>query len=37
VRGEIGSAFSMTEPAPGAGADPSNLRTRAARAPSGDG
>jgi acyl-CoA dehydrogenase len=25
----ISSAFSMTEPAPGAGADPSNLRTRA--------
>ncbi len=30
-RGEITSAFCMTEPAPGAGADPSNLRTRAAR------
>lgn len=29
ARGEITSAFSMTEPAPGAGADPSNLRTRA--------
>ncbi|MBK7861666.1 MAG: acyl-CoA dehydrogenase family protein [Archangiaceae bacterium] len=29
VRGEITSAFSMTEPAPGAGADPSNLRTAA--------
>jgi acyl-CoA dehydrogenase len=28
-RGEITSAFCMTEPAPGAGADPSNLRTRA--------
>ena len=27
VRGEITSAFCMTEPAPGAGADPSNLRT----------
>jgi len=26
---EITSGFSMTEPAPGAGADPSNLRTRA--------
>src|SRR5690606_23884589 len=26
ARGEIGSAFCMTEPAPGAGADPSNLR-----------
>jgi acyl-CoA dehydrogenase len=31
ARGEITSAFSMTEPAPGAGADPSNLRTRAVR------
>lgn len=29
ARGEITSGFSMTEPAPGAGADPSNLRTRA--------
>ena len=29
--GEITSAFSMTEPAPGAGADPSNLRTRAVK------
>ncbi len=29
--GEITSAFSMTEPAPGAGADPSNLRTRATK------
>jgi len=29
--GEITSGFSMTEPAPGAGADPSNLRTRAHR------
>ncbi len=29
VRGEITSAFSMTEPAPGAGADPTNLRTTA--------
>ena len=28
---EISSAFCMTEPAPGAGADPSNLRTRAER------
>ncbi len=27
--GEITSGFSMTEPAPGAGADPVNLRTRA--------
>ena len=31
VRGEITSGFSMTEPAPGAGADPQNLRTRAIR------
>jgi len=30
-KGEITSAFCMTEPAPGAGADPSNLRTRAVR------
>jgi acyl-CoA dehydrogenase len=29
VEGEVTSGFSMTEPAPGAGADPSNLRTRA--------
>lgn len=29
VDGEIGSSFCMTEPAPGAGADPSNLRTTA--------
>lgn len=29
--GEITSAFCMTEPAPGAGADPSNLRTRASQ------
>lgn len=29
VAGEITSAFCMTEPAPGAGADPSNLRTTA--------
>src|SRR4051812_31716459 len=29
VAGEVTSGFSMTEPAPGAGADPSNLRTRA--------
>jgi acyl-CoA dehydrogenase len=29
ARGEITSGFSMTEPAPGAGADPSNLRTTA--------
>ncbi len=31
ARGEITSAFSMTEPAPGAGADPTNLRTSASR------
>ncbi|WP_437949500.1 acyl-CoA dehydrogenase family protein [Sorangium sp. So ce296] len=31
ARAEITSAFSMTEPAPGAGADPSNLRTTATR------
>jgi acyl-CoA dehydrogenase len=31
ARGEMTSAFCMTEPAPGAGADPSNLRTRAVR------
>jgi acyl-CoA dehydrogenase len=29
VNGDITSAFCMTEPAPGAGADPSNLRTKA--------
>ncbi len=29
VDGKITSAFCMTEPAPGAGADPSNLKTRA--------
>src|SRR3954469_24080255 len=29
--GEITSGFSMTEPAPGAGADPSNLKTKATR------
>jgi acyl-CoA dehydrogenase len=34
-RGEITSAFCMTEPAPGAGADPSNLRTRAVAADGG--
>jgi acyl-CoA dehydrogenase len=33
--GEITSAFCMTEPAPGAGADPSNLRTRAEKQDSG--
>jgi len=31
VRGEVRSAFAMTEPAPGAGADPSMLRTSASR------
>jgi acyl-CoA dehydrogenase len=31
ARGEITSGFAMTEPAPGAGSDPSNLRTRARR------
>jgi acyl-CoA dehydrogenase len=35
VAAEITSAFCMTEPAPGAGADPSNLRTMAE--PDGDG
>lgn len=35
ARGEITSAFCMTEPAPGAGADPGNLRTTAR--PKGDG
>ncbi|MCO5166112.1 MAG: acyl-CoA dehydrogenase family protein [Planctomycetes bacterium] len=35
ARGEVTSAFCMTEPAPGAGADPANLRTRAR--PDGDG
>ncbi|MEY3013894.1 MAG: acyl-CoA dehydrogenase [Pseudomonadota bacterium] len=35
ARGELRSAFCMTEPAPGAGADPRNLRSRAA--PEGDG
>jgi acyl-CoA dehydrogenase len=31
VRAEVTSAFCMTEPAPGAGADPTNLRTAATR------
>ncbi len=35
VDGEITSAFCMTEPAPGAGADPSNLRTTATEVPGG--
>jgi len=33
--GEIRSCFAMTEPAPGAGSDPSMLQTRAERAPGG--
>jgi acyl-CoA dehydrogenase len=33
--GRITSAFCMTEPAPGAGADPTNLRTRATPRPDG--
>jgi acyl-CoA dehydrogenase len=35
VRAEVTSAFCMTEPAPGAGADPSNLRTVAKEVPGG--
>lgn len=35
ARGEQRSAFAMTEPAPGAGADPSALATRAAKADGG--
>ncbi|MBL8955489.1 MAG: acyl-CoA dehydrogenase family protein [Myxococcaceae bacterium] len=35
VRAEITSAFCMTEPAPGAGADPTNLRTVAKEVPGG--
>lgn len=31
ARGEITSGFAMTEPAPGAGADPTNLRTKAVK------
>lgn len=31
VRGEVRSAFAMTEPHPGGGSDPSMIRTRAAR------
>ncbi len=31
VKAEITSGFSMTEPAPGAGADPSNLKTKATK------
>jgi acyl-CoA dehydrogenase len=37
VEGRIRSAFCMTEPAPGAGADPTNLRTKAERDAAGDG
>lgn len=33
--GEIRSCFAMTEPAPGAGADPRSLRTTATRVPGG--
>lgn len=35
TQGEVRSAFAMTEPAPGAGADPSALRTTATRASGG--
>ncbi|UYP18737.1 acyl-CoA dehydrogenase family protein [Rhodococcus sp. Z13] len=35
VAGEVRSAFAMTEPAPGAGADPNALNTRAEKAPGG--
>ena len=35
VRGELRSAFAMTEPAPGAGSDPTMLTTRATRADGG--
>jgi acyl-CoA dehydrogenase len=35
ARGEVRSCFAMTEPAPGAGSDPSMLRTSAARADGG--
>lgn len=35
ARGEVRSAFAMTEPAPGAGSDPSMLTTRAERVPGG--
>src|SRR5438552_3890049 len=31
ARGEVRSCFAMTEPSPGAGADPSMLRSRARR------
>jgi alkylation response protein AidB-like acyl-CoA dehydrogenase len=35
ARGEVRSAFAMTEPAPGAGSDPTLLRTRAERVDAG--
>lgn len=35
IRGEIRSCFAMTEPPPGAGSDPSMLKTRARRRPGG--
>jgi alkylation response protein AidB-like acyl-CoA dehydrogenase len=35
VRGEVRSAFAMTEPAPGAGSDPTALATTATRVPGG--
>jgi acyl-CoA dehydrogenase len=35
IRGDIRSCFAMTEPAPGAGSDPSMLQTRARRRPGG--
>ncbi|WP_280339539.1 acyl-CoA dehydrogenase family protein [Nocardia neocaledoniensis] len=35
ARGDVRSAFAMTEPAPGAGSDPTALRTRAVRAEGG--
>ncbi|MET7395130.1 acyl-CoA dehydrogenase family protein [Dactylosporangium sp. NPDC005572] len=35
VRGEVRSAFAMTEPAPGAGSDPAALATTATKAPGG--
>ncbi|MET0452181.1 MAG: acyl-CoA dehydrogenase family protein [Mycobacterium sp.] len=35
ARGEVRSAFAMTEPPPGAGSDPSSLTTRAVRADGG--
>jgi alkylation response protein AidB-like acyl-CoA dehydrogenase len=35
ARGEVRSAFAMTEPSPGTGSDPRALRTKATRAPGG--